>query len=162
MYGMAAAMSKGKAEDEIDAEVLADLGPHHLAMVRFYTLGNEKSKLMFQLRCTRCSQQVTYEPHKTDADLNEWKCGGCTAPGNVIFRDFEMKTLPLVRLQQAFFIARQYSSKEDVKKLVQVKGATGVYSTLREMTPTEREDYHLRIVDNSVQAYLRARPTPKD
>ena len=146
--------------DAEDLEVRTDIGRYHLAMYRAVVTGTYDGELTFVLRHAVCNENVCYNSDNTDPPASFWYCSGCTAPGNRLFTDFDLKTMSLVRMQQLLYVARRHSSKEEIFKLDfnNERGHGHLFS--RPMTRNERTDYQLGIIENSIKAYVRNRRGP--
>lgn len=145
----------------MDREVRIPLGMSHLAMYRFYLEKGELEKVPFEL-CHRegeCRGVVQYRPHQTDAQLNEWRCTGCTSPGGLLFTDKDLKTLSMVRLKQLLYVRRQWNHEAEKTQLLDYDGRVGHgHHFSRDMTKQEENDYHVRIIMRSVETYFKERP----
>jgi hypothetical protein len=137
------------------AEVRIGLGRFHIPFTRAVALGKYDKPTQFVLRCDSCNTDIRYEPHKTDADLNEWKCGGCTAPGNVLFTDAQLKTMSLVAMAQRVYVARVFDKTEEILKLDLKNEKLGAYHFTRPMTRDEKMDYNERIINSAVEQFAR-------
>lgn len=144
-----------------DREVRISPGVHHIPMVRFYQLKGESGKVPFDL-CHKegdCGGIVRYNHNDKDPPMSEWKCSGCTSPGGLLFRDWDLKTLSLVRLKQLIYVRRQWKSTDEKTLMLDYDGRKGHgHHFAREMTKQEENDYHVRILERALQRYLRERP----
>jgi hypothetical protein len=143
-----------------DAEIQLSIGPYHVPMFRACKTGTYDKDCPFVLRCARCDNDIRYNRDDKDPPASTWTCGGCTAPGNLVFTDMDLEKMSLVAMQQRVYVARRYSTKEELFKIDSKNGARGSYSFTRPMKtsdPNEYGDYHERIVNSSVAAYVKER-----
>jgi hypothetical protein len=149
----------------IDKEVRLNLGPYHLSMWRDNQTDEKYSEfvkeLPFVLRHAErvdtgpspaCDGDVSYYEHKTDAALNSWNCRRC---GKSLFTDFDLKTMSLVRMKQVLYVARQYSSSEEIQKMDFNNAKGHGYHFARPMTKDELKHYHKNLIEASVTAYRK-------
>jgi hypothetical protein len=142
---------------QFDREVRDHVSRAHVDMYRDIVTGDYDGPLPFELRHDACDEKLCYNLDSKDAPASTWTCSGCTSPGNLLFRDLELERMSMVRLKQLVYVARQYSSKEDVQVLAYDGRKGHGYHYMRPITSGEWSDYQLRIINGAVAAYEKDR-----
>jgi hypothetical protein len=140
-----------------DREVRDHVSRAHMDMYRDIVTGAYDAPLPFELRHDACNEKLCYNLDSKDAPASTWTCYGCTAPANLLFRDLELERMSMVRLKQLVYVARQYSSKEDVQVLTYDDRKGHGHHYLRPIRSDEWSDFQLRIVNGAVASYVKAK-----